>query len=114
MNYNYNCFNAYGDPTPTSFDSDITNPAFHNFNQPSMPDWSYLNQYILQPHYYEQDCDDHHHSSLSQWGYNSPESYYQQLDQYSVSCAQYQDQPIEEKSSLEKSFEAFLESRRQF
>ena len=52
-------------------------------------------------------------SSPSQWGYNFPESYYQQPYQQTVSYTPYQDQPIEEKSSLEKSFEAFLESTRQ-
>ena len=79
-----------------------------------MVDWSYSNQYMPQPQYYEQDWDDHHHSLPSQWGYNSSESYYQQPDQHSAPHTQYQDQPIEEKSSLEKSFEAFLESTRQF
>ena len=63
--------------------------------------------------YYEQEWDNHHHSSLSQWGYNSPESYYQQLYQQTASYTPYQDQPIKEKSSLEKTFEAFLESTRQ-
>ena len=50
MDYNYNYSNAYSDPyfTLTSFDSDITNLTFHNFNQPSMLDWSYLNQYMPQ------------------------------------------------------------------
>ena len=35
MDYNYNYSNAYSDSyfTPTSFDSEITNPVFHNFNQ---------------------------------------------------------------------------------
>jgi len=57
MDYNYNYSYANSDPyfTPTSFDSDITNPAYHNFNQPSMSDWSYLNQYMPQSQYYEQD-----------------------------------------------------------
>ena len=66
-----------------------------------------------QSQYYEQEWDKHHHSSLSQWGYNSPESYYQQPYQQTASYNPYQDQPIEEKSSLEKTFEAFLESTRQ-
>ena len=50
MNYNYNYFNAYSDPyfKPTSFDSNITNSSYHNFNQPSIPDWSYPNQYMPQ------------------------------------------------------------------
>ena len=36
MVYNNNFFNFNGNPyyTPTSFDSDITNLAYHNFNQP--------------------------------------------------------------------------------
>jgi len=44
MAYNNNFFNFNSNPyyTPTSF-SDITNPAYHNFNQPSVPDWSYPN-----------------------------------------------------------------------
>ena len=67
---------------------------------------------MSQPQYYEQDWNDHYHSLLSQWGYNSPESYYQQPDQHSALCTPYQDQPIKEKSSLEKSFKAFLESMR--
>ena len=41
---------------------------------------------------------------------NSPESYYQQPYQQIASYNSYQDQPIEEKSSLEKTFEDFLES----
>jgi len=42
MAYNNKFFNFNGNPcyTPTSF-SDITNPTYHNFNQPSVPDWSY-------------------------------------------------------------------------
>jgi len=57
MDYNYYYSNAYNDPyfTSTSFDLDITNPTFHNFNQPSMLDWSYPNQYTPQFQYYEQD-----------------------------------------------------------
>jgi len=38
---------------PTSFDSDIIDLAYHNFNQPSMLDWSYPNQYMPQSQYYE-------------------------------------------------------------
>ena len=51
--------------TPTYFDSDITNSAYHNFNQPSMPDWSYPNQYIPKSQYYEQDWNNYHYSSQS-------------------------------------------------
>ena len=54
MAYNNNFFNFNEDPyyTPTSY-SDITNPAYHNFNQPSVPDWSYLNNYMPQSQYYD-------------------------------------------------------------
>ena len=41
-----------------------------------------------------------------------PESYGQPPYQYPASYIPYQDQPIDEKSPLEKSFEAFLESIR--
>jgi len=58
--------------TLTSFDSDITNPTLHNFNQPSMLDWSYLNQYYPQSQYYEQDWKNYPHFSPSQWEYSSP------------------------------------------
>ena len=103
MDYNYNYSNTYSDPyfTLTSFDSDITNPVFHNFNQPSMPDWFYPNQYMPQYQYYEKERDNHHHSSPSEWGYNSPESYYQQPYQQTASYTSYQDEPIEEKSFLD-------------
>ena len=73
-----------------------------------MPDWSYLNEYMPQSQYYEQEWDNHHHSLPSQWGYNSSESYYQQPYQQIASYTPYQDEPFEEKSSLEKTFEAFL------
>jgi len=45
---------------------------------------------------------------LSQWGYNSPESYGQPPYKHSASYAPFQDQLIEEKSELEKSIEALL------
>jgi len=74
MDYNYNFFNAYSDPyfTLTSFNPDITNPVLYNFNQPSMLDWSYLNQYMPQSQYYEQDWDNHHHSSPSRGNTTPP------------------------------------------
>ena len=112
-NYNYSDYNSNLYFTPTSFNSDITNPALHNYNQPSMPDWSYPNQYMPQPSIMKKNGTIITHSSPSQWGYYSPESYYQQPYQQTVSYNPYQDQPIEEKSSLEKTFEAFLESTRQ-
>ena len=47
MDNNYNYSNAYSDSyfTLTPFDSNITNPASHNLNQLSMPDWFYPNQF---------------------------------------------------------------------
>jgi len=115
MDYNYNYSNAYSDPyfTSTSFDEDITNPVYHNFNQPSMSDWSYLNQYMPQSQYYEQDWNIHHYSSQSQWGYNSPKSYCQPPFQHSASKFSSHDQPIEEKSEVIKSIEAMIESQEQ-
>ena len=44
MAYNNNFSNFHPYYTPTSF-SDITNPAYPNFNQPSVPEWSYPNEY---------------------------------------------------------------------
>ena len=92
MDYNYNYSNTYSDSyfTPTSFNLDITNLIFHNFNQPSMPDWSYPNQYMPQFKYYEQDRNNHLNSSQSQWGYNSPESYGQTPYQHPASYTPYQ------------------------
>ena len=40
-------------------------PAYYNFNQLSMLDWSYPNQYMPQSQYYEQDWNNHHYSSQS-------------------------------------------------
>ena len=44
---NFSNFNGNLYYTPISF-SDITNPAYHNFNQPSVSDWYYPNQYMPQ------------------------------------------------------------------
>jgi len=43
--FNFNSNSYY---TMTSL-SDNTNPVFHKFNQPSMPDWSYPNDTCLSP-----------------------------------------------------------------
>ena len=115
MDYNHNHSYAYSDPyfIPPSFDSDITNPAYHNFNQPSMSDWSYPNQYIPQSQYYEQDWNNHHYSSQSQWGYNFPESYCHPPFQHSVSNFPSHDQPIEENFEAMKIIEAMIEFQEQ-
>jgi len=98
MDYNYNYSYANSDPysIPTFFDSDITNSVYHNFNQPSMLDWSYPNQYIPQSQYYERDWNNHHHSSQRQCEYNSPESYDQKPYQHPASYASFLKQPIKE------------------
>jgi len=51
----------------------------------------------------------HHYSSLSQWGYNTPELYYQPLFQQSSSCTPFSDQPIEERFDIKRSEKAILE-----
>jgi len=67
-----------------------------------------------QSQYYEQDWNNHLHSSSSQWRYTSPESYCDPHFQHSASYTPCQEQSIEEKSKLTKSLEALLESQRQF
>ena len=56
MAYNnkFSNFNGNSCYTLTTF-SDITNLAYHNFNQPSVPNWSNPNEYMPQSQYYEQD-----------------------------------------------------------
>ena len=78
-----------------------------------MPNWSYSNQYILQSQNYEQDWNNHHYSSQSQWGYNSPKSHCQPSFQHSAYNFSSHDQPIEEKSKAMKSIEAMNESLEQ-
>ena len=63
-----------------------------------------------QSQYNEQKLESSSPLSQSQWGYTYPESYYQPPYQHSASYTRYQDQPIEEKSDLEKSMEALCEA----
>ena len=42
-----------------------------------MPSWSYPNQHMPQPQFYETNWNNHYHSSPSEWGSNTPESYCQ-------------------------------------
>jgi len=44
-NPNFSIFNINSYFTLTSFDSDITNQAFHNLNQLNMLDWFYPTQH---------------------------------------------------------------------
>ena len=86
-------------------------------NQPNTPSWTYPNQYNLYPQSYDYNFQNNFNSSQSQWGFTSPESNFQppyppcpQFSQYSfpnfASYTSFLDQPIEEKSELEKSIEA--------
>ena len=104
--------------TPTSFDSDNSDPAMYNMNQPFMPSWDYPNQYDPYPQPYDHNFQNNFYSSQSQWGFNSPESNFQ------PSCSQFSQNsfpdfgsytpfpvlPTEEKFNLERSMEAILES----
>ena len=52
---NNNSSNSNMNPyfTPTSFDSDNSDPAMYNINQPYMSDWDYPTQYNLYPQSYD-------------------------------------------------------------
>jgi len=78
MAYNNNFSNFNSNPyyTPTSF-SNITNPVYHNFNQLSVPDWSYPNQYNPYLQSYNHSFHNNFNSSQSQWGFTSLESNFQ-------------------------------------
>ena len=68
---------------------------------------------MSQSQYYEQDWNNHHYSSQSQLGYNSPESYCQPPFHHSASNFSSHNQPIEEKYEVKKSIEAMIESQEQ-
>ena len=70
-NNNFSNFNPYY--TPNYF-SDITNPAYHNFDQSSVLEWSYPNDYNPYPPSYDHNFHTFN-SSQSQWGFNTPEPY---------------------------------------
>ena len=74
-----------------------------------MSDWFYPNQYMPQSQYSEQDWNNHHYSSQSQF----PESYCQSPFQYSASNFPSHDQLIEEKSEVMKSIKVMIESQEQ-
>jgi len=129
MTYNNNFFNFNGNPCYTSASfSDITYPTYNNFNQFSVSDWSNPNQYNPCPQSYDHNFQNNSNSSQSQWGFTSPESNFQptfppyppcpQFSQYSfpdfASYTHFLDQPIEEKSELDKSIEAMQEAERKF
>jgi len=103
--------------TPTSFDSDNSDPAMYNMNQPYMPGWDYPNQYDPYPQHNDYNFQNNFNSSQSSWGFTYPESNFQppcpQVPQYSFpnfdSYTPFPEPPIEEKSSLERSMEESLE-----
>ena len=104
--------------TSTSFDSDNSDPAMYNINQLYMPGWDYSNQYDLYPQPYDHNFQNNCNFSQSQWGFTSPESNFQppcpQFSQSSFpdfgSYTLFPVPPTEEKSDLERSMEAMLES----
>ena len=61
---------------------------------------------------YEHDWNNHHYSSQSQWGYNSPESYCQPPYQHPASYTPSPDQPVEKSIDWEKRMEALDELER--
>ena len=116
MDFNNNNFfnpnmNSYF--TPTSFDSDNSDPAIYNMNEPYMPSWDYLTQY-------DYNFQNDFHSSQSSWGFTSPESnfqpHYPQFSQYSfldsASYPPFLEPPIEEKSPLQRTLEEAIEAQK--
>jgi len=59
--------------------------------------------------YYEQDWNNHHHSSQSQWGYNSFESFGQPPYQHPASYTPSPGKPLEEPIDWKKRMEALEE-----
>ena len=97
--------------TPTSFDSDNSDPAMYNMNQSFMPSWDYPNQYDPYPQPYDHNFQNNFNSSQSLWGFNSPESNFQPpCPQFSFpdfgSYTPFPVPPPEEKSDLERSMES--------
>ena len=79
MDFNNNSFNPNMNPyfIPISFDSDNSDPAMYNMNQPYMSDWDYLTQYDPYPQSYNYNFQNNFHSSQSSWGFTYPESNFQ-------------------------------------
>jgi len=66
---NNNSFNHNINPyfTPTSFDSDNSDPAMYNMNQPYMPGWDYPTQYDPYLQSYDYNIQNNFNSSQSCW-----------------------------------------------
>jgi len=99
-----------------SFDSDNSDSAMYNMNQSYMPDWDYPTQYDPYTQSYDYYFKNNFHASQSQWGFTSSESNFQPLcPQFSQPDFAYYtpflEPASEEKSDLERSKEAMLESQ---
>ena len=118
---NNNSFNPHMNPyfTPTPFNSDNSNPVFHNMNQPNTPGWTYPNQYNPYPQSCDYNFQNNFNSSQSQWGFTSSELNFQPPCSPYPPCPQisfpefasytpFLEPPIEEKSELEKRVETNL------
>ena len=76
---NNNFFNPNMNPyfTPTSFDSDNSDPTMYNMNQPYMPNWYYPTQYDPYPQSYDYNFQTNFYFSQSSWEFTFPESNFQ-------------------------------------
>ena len=115
MDFNNNFFNPNMNPyfTPTSFDSDNCDPTMYNMNQSYMLNWDYSTQYVPQSQYFVQDWNNHHHSSQSQYRYNSPESYNQPPYQHPASYTPSPEEHLEESIDRKKRMEVLKEFEQQ-
>jgi len=106
--------------TPTSFESDNSNLAIYNMNQPYMPSWDYLTQYDPYPQSYDYNFQNNFHSLQSSRGFTSPESNFQphclQFSQNSfpnsASYSHFPKPPIKEKSSVQRTLEEAIEAQK--
>ena len=74
MDFNNNSFNPNVNPyfTPISLDSNDSNQAMYNMNQPYKLDWICPTQYDPYPQFYDQKFQNNFHSSLNQWRFAPP------------------------------------------
>jgi len=119
IDFNNNFFNSNMNPyfTPTSFDSDNSNPAFNNMNQSKRPDWMYSTQYNSYLQSYDQIFQNNLNSSHSRSEFASPEPNFQPpfhniFFSNFASYTSFLESPTKEKSELEKSIEAMQEAER--
>ena len=82
MDFNNNNFlNPNMNPyfTPTSFDSDNSDPTMYNMNQRNIPSWTYPNQYNLCPQSYDHNFQNNFNSSQSNGDSSPPSLIFNQL-----------------------------------